>query len=1449
MLLLATLIGTTWTTQLSAQSCACKQSVNVSLGSDGTATVTAEMILTDATTCGGSATPKTVTVMITPTGSPIPGSPVVNCTHLGKTLYAKVDNGSNSCWSTLNVMDEQAPRITCPTGIMTMTCAQLTNFTPPFTDNCPIGATIAIVQEDITVNNCTGGTLSANVLKRIVRSYQATDAQGLKSAVCIITIDVITIPRLSDIAIPLPLINATALQCDGLYAKLANGNPSPVAIGVLTGSGVPTLGGIALYPDPDLNCNLAITFTDTKLPNIGCVTKIMRSWSIVEWSCLSRSIPAQVQMIEIVDSKGPTITGLRDITASTSNHTCEANVSFQTGILSDNCSPLSAITTTITIYPNGNYAVPGVFIPAASSPKTAKLPVGLHKAIYIVYDACHNATRDTINIEIEDNTPPVAIADEFATIGLTSDGTAWVPATVFDDGSYDECSLGQLLVRKMNTNNCGTCDTPTFHGFTLLGEYGTGANKHYYYLSSHQAMPKAAFKTAKAMGGYAVSYESLAEADWVRAQAFDKLPKGTNRLLVGLTDRIINNSFVWESGVRTTYTMPWANNEPDDSGVYVVQRPNGNWRTINNDEVPVYYVVEVTDPCGFNSAAKFCCSEVGVNQMVVFRAIDASGNYNETMVTAVIQDKLGPQITCPSNMTVSCDFVYDTRNLRKDFGWPTGRDNCSALTFTQDSTITVSSCRIGSITRIFTVTDAGGRTASCTQVITIAPSASQIYTGPTAAQWPRDTMVNGCGNPASFSPDILNSRPILTDGVCSLVGAQYEDEVYLFNNPSSPACFKIIRKWTVIDWCQPSRIPGQRYATFTHTQEIKVIDNIAPVIAAIPAAVSADTYDANCASGTITLTASASDVCTAILSNSYTIFPNNGTIGTTPVRATGNTITLTGNFPVGTHKIIYSFEDRCGNVSSREQLFSIVNKKAPIPNVFNGLAMGIMSIAPATGMAEIWASDFDNKSSHPCTKDLYFSFTPVTKNANGQLTGTPNLVFTCDDLGRQNVTIYIAILTAAGDVIQSSVETYIIIQDNNNVCDDDDADGRITVSGKLGTPENKDVTDVSVLLIGSELSAMTGNDGTFMFANTSKGSNYIVAPSKNDDAMNGVSTLDLVMIQRHILDVAKIESPYKLIAADVNKDGRITAADLIELRKLILGTTSQFTNNTSWRFVDKAYNFIDKSFAQGEAFPEVYTINNISAAMTTDFVAVKVGDIDGNVVANINDVKADFRSNSALALQTSYQEFTKGQTVTIPVTLRSNANVSGMQMTFNFDANSLNITNVAGASLKVTDANFGFAGRGNGLLTVSWNESMVKSLRAGDVLFNLTFVAKEDGNLGDAMNVSSDLTKAEAYSADGEIMNISWTITNRAAAGFALMQNVPNPFNTTTKVAFELPRAMDATLTVYDVAGRTVMTQSITGTKGSNEVIIDNNQFTAGVMYYTLTAGEYTATKKMVVIE
>jgi hypothetical protein len=60
---------------------------------------------------------------------------------------------------------------------------------------------------------------------------------------------------------------------------------------------------------------------------------------------------------------------------------------------------------------------------------------------------------------------------------------------------------------------------------------------------------------------------------------------------------------------------------------------------------------------------------------------------------------------------------------------------------------------------------------------------------------------------------------------------------------------------------------------------------------------------------------------------------------------------------------------------------------------------------------------------------------------------------------------------------------------------------------------------------------------------------------------------------------------------------------------------------------------------------------------------------------------------------------------------------------------------------------------------------------------------------------------------------------------------------------------MPATMTVYDVSGKVIKSVQIQGAKGYNAFEINKSELHTGILYYTLKAGEFNATKKMVVLE
>ncbi|HWR81715.1 MAG TPA: T9SS type A sorting domain-containing protein, partial [Candidatus Deferrimicrobium sp.] len=90
---------------------------------------------------------------------------------------------------------------------------------------------------------------------------------------------------------------------------------------------------------------------------------------------------------------------------------------------------------------------------------------------------------------------------------------------------------------------------------------------------------------------------------------------------------------------------------------------------------------------------------------------------------------------------------------------------------------------------------------------------------------------------------------------------------------------------------------------------------------------------------------------------------------------------------------------------------------------------------------------------------------------------------------------------------------------------------------------------------------------------------------------------------------------------------------------------------------------------------------------------------------------------------------------------------------------------------------------------------------------------------------------------------------------YALHQNYPNPFNPSTEISFDVPAASHVTLSVYNVLGQSVTTlvdrEMAAGRYSASwDGTSDSGVKTAsGIYFYKLIAGDFTETKKMVMLK
>jgi len=90
---------------------------------------------------------------------------------------------------------------------------------------------------------------------------------------------------------------------------------------------------------------------------------------------------------------------------------------------------------------------------------------------------------------------------------------------------------------------------------------------------------------------------------------------------------------------------------------------------------------------------------------------------------------------------------------------------------------------------------------------------------------------------------------------------------------------------------------------------------------------------------------------------------------------------------------------------------------------------------------------------------------------------------------------------------------------------------------------------------------------------------------------------------------------------------------------------------------------------------------------------------------------------------------------------------------------------------------------------------------------------------------------------------------NPSATEFTLAQNYPNPFNPATKIEYSIPGDRFVELRVYDVMGSEIITLvNEQKTAGTHSVLFDASNIPSGVYFYTLTAGDFVSTKKMMLV-
>jgi len=790
----------------------------------------------------------------------------------------------------------------------------------------------------------------------------------------------------------------------------------------------------------------------------------------------------------------------------------------------------------------------------------------------------------------------------------------------------------------------------------------------------------------------------------------------------------------------------------------------------------------------------FCCSELGDDVMVIYRAMDAGGNSSDCMVNVELQG-VGTTLVCPPAITRECIGVNAIT-----YSDPTVVNDCGVnYTFTSTFDSSLNSCGLGDVVRTVRAVSPTGlilNEVSCTQKITIVPATGAGLAVPFP---PAILNVPDVCSLDELTPTALGSVPTFDQSAgCSQLGYDFVDAV-----SGNPGCYNITRTWTVIDWC--TRDATGQFMTYEGTQQITTSSTSGPIVTATsPLVFPTDSKDCE---RSVTVSAAVSGGCTAGYTWSYSLLNVTDNI----VVTNGSGFSYTAVLEVDSYRMTWTVTDGCGNQpGSFVQEFEVESTKAPKPVCNTNYSIDLN----AAGTATLVPSVIDAGSSHPCypPSQLILAFDEA-----GQ---TTQLVYGCADVNTTStVSLWVMLdpahptnrkgfCTAQVTVNQGLANCLVPPGGGNN--------NLVKVSGTVHTEQQLMIESVEVILEDAA-TEMTDIAGAYAFESMPMGGSYVVTPRKNSDHLNGVSTLDLIMIQRHILGIEELAGPYKQIAADVNSSASIDGVDLVELRKLILGIYEEFPENTSWRFFDesKALSDIDP---WGAALEESYEIPQLDSDMDIDFIGVKIGDVNDDASTyELHDDELDVRSQRwPLIFTMESKTLYKGETTVVNVSAKNYERISGWQGTLRFDADIISVQDLIPGSLDISSENFNLSEFGT--LAMSYGSQETREYDNGTVLFQLKLKADETIQTDDLFSITSDVTRSEAYRGFSE--EVPFKLEYEKTGNNKILLAIPNPFVEYTTVEFQLEKAGNVLFEFYDTQGRLIhdVTGSFESGKGSIKV-------------------------------
>ncbi len=790
---------------------------------------------------------------------------------------------------------------------------------------------------------------------------------------------------------------------------------------------------------------------------------------------------------------------------------------------------------------------------------------------------------------------------------------------------------------------------------------------------------------------------------------------------------------------------------------------------------------------------------------VVFTATDSCNHVATCTVKVTVIEIVPPQITCPADTVVPCSVNTDSL---AQFGFPVVTDNCPGVTFTETVTRNQNVCGIGTILRKFVAIDASGNRDSCEQRIRVE------NTDPLEEQdilWPPSPIsVEECDG---YDPNITGVPEFdLTGITCFKPLVTYIDTHFC---QIGGLCM-LRRDWNVFDSCTNE--------TFTFMQMIFRNDTMPPNILGVSdTTVVAD--DSLC-NNFIPLVAFV-DNC----DKDSVLITNDSPYGANGFED------ASGFYPPGETFVTFTAKDPCCNITTKTVKITVIDTIAP-----EFTCIKVVKKIKDNGCADFNSQDFIGKLKDNCTDSALimssFDFNDFTDTIR---------TICCDSITNfeftTGVTVYFK--DFAGNI--DSCHTFLQAVDQDTICG---PTFRSVIKGLVSTRKNVNIPGVEVMLNdGVAGMAITAKNGNYRFPDMPNGGSYVLKADHDINPTNGVSTADIIHIQRHILGLAPFDQALKYVAADVNSNNRVTSSDIVEIRKLILGKIDRFAKSPSWKFVLSDFKFSDLNDPLSEEYPQSLSIPAINKNYYVDFTGVKMGDVDDSNIANQLINTTESRNANPVLLVARNETLLKDQEYDIELNMSQFKELNGMQFSLQVDPTKAVLMDIdQDQDNRLTDDMYYLLPDKN-RLRLTYNKN-----RPDEHEWKIKVKVKAIRNcmVSDIFEISNDFLSSEAYFKSGEKADVKLDFVDQYSeqSGLSLYQNIPNPFKESTMIPFQTAEDLEITVRIINMNGKVLFENTKMYSKGYHEFEINkSNLDNSGIYYYQLKTNTNSLYRRMIFIK